>query len=85
LNHPNIVGLLDVGTHEGVHFLVSELLEGQTLDDKLRAGPLPAAEAVEIARQILEGLAAAHAKGIVHPDPLRPQPRFQALLSRIGL
>jgi hypothetical protein len=35
--------------------------------------------------EILEGLAAAHAKGIVHPDPLRPQPRFQALLSRIGL
>jgi serine/threonine-protein kinase len=75
LNHPNIVGLLDVGTHEGVHFLVSELLEGQTLDDKLRAGPLPAAEAVEIALQILEGLAAAHEKGIVHRD-LKPANLF---------
>jgi len=75
LNHPNIVGLLDVGTHEGVHFLVSELLEGQTLHDKLRAGPLSAAEAVEIALQILEGLAAAHEKGIVHRD-LKPENLF---------
>src|SRR5207245_2959019 len=69
------VGHVDVGTHGDGPFLVSELLEGRTLEDKLREGPVPVAEAIDMARQILEGLAAAHEKGIVHRD-LKPANLF---------
>ncbi|TMA30806.1 MAG: tetratricopeptide repeat protein [Deltaproteobacteria bacterium] len=75
LNHPNILSVLDVGAQEQVHFLVSELLEGQTLRERLRAGPLPVAEMIEIAIQVLHGLAVAHEKGVVHRD-LKPENLF---------
>ena len=75
LNHPNIVGIHDIGTHVGAPFLVSELLEGQTLRQKLEAGPLPVRRAVEYALGIAAALAAAHEKGIVHRD-LKPENVF---------
>jgi adenylate cyclase len=75
LNHPNILSVLDVGVQEQVHFLVSELLEGQTLRARLRAGALPVSQAVDIAVQTLRGLAAAHEKGVVHRD-LKPENLF---------
>jgi serine/threonine protein kinase len=84
LNHPNILAVYDVGAHNGVPYVVSELLQGTTLrghlkpgpcgsargtpSTSLRAGPLPMRKAVEIASQIARGLAAAHDRGIVHRD-----------------
>jgi serine/threonine protein kinase/dipeptidyl aminopeptidase/acylaminoacyl peptidase len=75
LNHPNILGIHDIGTHDGAPFLVSELLEGQTLREKLESGPLPVRRAIEYALGIATGLAAAHEKGIVHRD-LKPENVF---------
>ena len=75
LNHPNIVAIFDVGAHEGAPFVVAELLEGQTLRDRLSVGPLAPRKALEFAVQIADGLAAAHAKGIVHRD-LKPENLF---------
>ena len=68
LNHPNIVVVLDAGSEQGVPFVVTELLEGETLRDKLRPGPLPFRKAVEIGMQIAHALDAAHRKGIWHRD-----------------
>ena len=82
LNHPNILGIHDVGTHDGAPFLVSELLEGQTLREKLASGPLPVRRAIECALRIAEGLAAAHEKGIVHRD-LKPENIFVTRDGRI--
>ena len=75
LSHPNILGIHDIGTRDGAPFLVSELLEGQTLREKLEAGPLPVRRAIEYALGIAQGLAAAHEKGIVHRD-LKPENVF---------
>jgi serine/threonine-protein kinase len=71
LNHPNILTVYDVGTHEGTRYLVSELLEGQTLAAKIDRRPLPLRKAIDYALQLVRGLAAAHAKGIIHRD-LKP-------------
>jgi eukaryotic-like serine/threonine-protein kinase len=75
LSHPNILGIHDIGMHDGAPFLVSELLEGQTLREKLEVGPLPPRRAIEYALGIAQGLAAAHEKGIVHRD-LKPENVF---------
>jgi len=75
LNHPNILGIFDTGTYEGTPYLVSELLEGETLRETLMGGPLPARRAIEYALGIAQGLAAAHQKGIVHRD-LKPENIF---------
>jgi eukaryotic-like serine/threonine-protein kinase len=75
LSHPNILGIHDIGTHDGAPFLVSELLEGQTLREKLEAGPLPVRRAIEYALGIAQALAAAHEKAIVHRD-LKPENVF---------
>lgn len=75
LNHPNILGLHDIGTYQDAPFLVSELLEGETLRQKIEQGPIPTRRAVEYALGIAQGLAAAHAKGIVHRD-LKPENVF---------
>jgi Tol biopolymer transport system component len=72
LNHPNILAVYDVGTHEGVPYLVTELLEGETLRDGL---PVPRRKSLDYARQIATGLAAAHSKGITHRD-LKPENLF---------
>ena len=71
LDHPNILAIHDVGTHEGSPYIVTELLEGESLRDRLKAGSVPVSRAVEIAVQMAQGLAAAHEKGIVHRD-LKP-------------
>jgi serine/threonine protein kinase/Tol biopolymer transport system component len=68
LNHPNVCTIHDVGPN----YLVMELVEGPTLADRIRQGPIPLEEALEIARQIADALEAAHEKGIVHRD-LKPQ------------
>jgi hypothetical protein len=75
LSHPNILGIHDIGAHEGAPFLVSEFLEGETLRERLEAGPLPVRRAIEYALGIAQGLAAAHEKGIVHRD-LKPENVF---------
>src|SRR5216684_9149213 len=72
LNHPHIAAIYGFEDTAGVHALVLELVEGPTLGERLQRGPLPIAEAVKIARQIIDALEAAHARGIVHRD-LKPQ------------
>jgi serine/threonine protein kinase len=84
LNHPNILGIHDIGAHDGAPFLVSEFLEGQTLREKLKAGPLPVRLTIEYALGIARGLAAAHEKGIVHRD-LKPENVFVRRLARPAL
>jgi eukaryotic-like serine/threonine-protein kinase len=75
LNHPNILAIHDMGRHGESSYVVSELLEGSTLRERLGPGPLPVRRAVETALQIARGLAAAHEKGIVHRD-LKPDNLF---------
>jgi Tol biopolymer transport system component len=82
LNHPNILGIHDIGAHDRAPFLVSEFLEGVTLRDKLVSGPLPVRRVIEYALGIAEGLAAAHEKGIVHRD-LKPENIFVTRDGRI--
>ncbi len=77
LSHPNILAIHEFGLHEGTAFAVMELLEGETLRDRLRAGPLPIRKVVDFGVQIARGLAAAHEKGVVHRD-LKPDNLFVA-------
>jgi Tol biopolymer transport system component len=81
LNHPHICALYDVGREGGVDFAVTELLEGQTLRERLSRGALSPTKAIDLTVQTCQGLAAAHAKGIVHRD-LKPENLF---LTRDGL
>ena len=80
LSHPNILALFDVGEADGVHFAVSELLEGETLRMAMAHGPMPPRRALDIAREMADGLAAAHEKGIVHRD-VKPE---NVLLTKDG-
>jgi TolB-like protein len=75
LSHPNILSIHDFGTESGVSFAVTELLEGETLRQRVDAGPMPWRRAMDVAVAIADGLAAAHAKGIVHRD-LKPENIF---------
>ncbi len=84
LNHPHILAVYDLGTHDGAPFLVSELLEGESLRERLRAGALPVRKAVDIAAQTARGLAAAHEKGIVHRD-LKPENVFLTKDGRVKI
>jgi Tol biopolymer transport system component len=84
LNHPNILAVFDIGASEGAPYVVSELLEGETLRERLRTGPIPARKALEYASQIAHGLAAAHEKGIVHRD-LKPENLFLTKDGRVKI
>ena len=75
LSHPNVLSVFDVGAHDGRPYVVFELLEGETLHQRLRTGPLPLRSAVETAVQACRGLQAAHARGILHRD-LKPENLF---------
>src|SRR5580658_8167301 len=75
LNHPNILSIFDIGEERGAPYIVSELLEGQTLRERIRSGPLSSRKAIDYALQVARGLAAAHEKGIVHRD-LKPENLF---------
>jgi len=84
LNHPNLVTIYELGTFDGAPFIAMELLEGETLRDKLDHGPIPARKSIEYAVQIANGLAAAHEKGIVHRD-LKPENIFATPDGRIKI
>jgi serine/threonine protein kinase len=84
LNHPNILAVFQMGTYEGSPYLVSELLEGETLREEIRRGPLSARKVIEQGVQIAHGLAAAHEKGIVHRD-LKPENLFTTKDGRIKI
>jgi serine/threonine protein kinase len=75
LNHPNILAVFDIGSQDNFPYIVSELLDGETLRARLNTGPLPVRKAVEYALQIARGLAAAHDHGIFHRD-LKPENIF---------
>jgi len=75
LNHPNLLTIYDVGHDAGGPYIVSELLQGETLRERLVRGPLPPRRALDAALQIAQGLAAAHEKGIIHRD-LKPDNIF---------
>jgi serine/threonine protein kinase/tetratricopeptide (TPR) repeat protein len=83
LDHPNILVVHDIGSHEGSPYIVSELLDGESLREKLGA-PLPPKKAVEYALQVAHGLAAAHEKGIVHRD-LKPENLFVTRDGRVKI
>ena len=84
LNHPNILAVYQMGTYEDVPYIVSELLEGVTLSEALRRGPLPLRKVIDYGVQIANGLGAAHAKGIVHRD-LKPDNLFVTKDGRIKI
>jgi Tol biopolymer transport system component/tRNA A-37 threonylcarbamoyl transferase component Bud32 len=75
LNHPNILAVYDVGTHDGAPYVVSELLEGESVKERLDDGTIAQRKATDYALQVAHGLAAAHEKGIVHRD-LKPDNLF---------
>lgn len=75
LNHPNILAVYDVGEHEGLPYLVTELLDGETLQQRLKHGPLPLRKSIEYGQQVARGLAAAHDRGVTHRD-LKPENLF---------
>ena len=84
LNHPNILAVHDVGSYQDAPYIVSELLDGQTLRERMGSGPLPVRKAIEYAIQVARGLAAAHEKGIVHRD-LKPDNVFVTIDGRVKI
>ena len=84
LNHPNILAVYQMATHEDASYMVSELLEGETLRERLRRGPIPLRKAIDYAIQIAHGLAAAHDKGITHRD-LKPENLFVTKDGRVKI
>ena len=84
LNHPNIVAVFDVGRHAGAPYIVSELLDGESMRSRLTGGALPPRRAIDYARQIAEGLAAAHERNIVHRD-VKPDNLFITKDGRIKI
>ena len=84
LNHPNILAVYQMATDNGVSYLVEELLEGETLRERLQRGPIPLRKAIDYGVQIAHGLAAAHDKGIVHRD-LKPENLFVTKDGRVKI
>ena len=68
LNHPSILAIHDTGTFRAIPWAVTELLQGESLAERLRTGPLAPEKAVEVTAQVADGLSAAHARGIIHRD-----------------
>jgi serine/threonine protein kinase len=84
LNHPNILTIYQVGQHDETFYIVEELLQGETLRERLKAGPLPVRTATDYSVQIARGLAAAHERGIIHRD-LKPENIFVTKDGRIKI
>jgi serine/threonine protein kinase/Tol biopolymer transport system component len=84
LNHPNVLTIYDIGAHDNAPYIVSELLTGETLRERLREGAAPLRRAVDYAMQIARGLQAAHEKGIVHRD-LKPENLFVTRDGRVKI
>jgi eukaryotic-like serine/threonine-protein kinase len=84
LNHPNLLVIFDIGTHDGSPYLVTELLEGETLRERLERGTVPVRKAIEWTAQIAEGVAAAHQKGVIHRD-IKPENIFLSRDERVKL
>src|SRR6476659_3809505 len=84
LNHPNITAVYDIGSHDGAPYVVTELLEGETLRAALAGGSLSPRRAIDYALQMAHGLAAAHEKGIVHRD-LKPENLFVTKDGRVKI
>ena len=84
LNHPGILTVHDLGVHDGAPYVVFELLDGQTLRERLGVGPLPIRKTLDYAAQLARGLAAAHEKGIVHRD-LKPENVFVTTDGRLKI
>src|SRR5688572_17858979 len=84
LNHPNLLAVYDIGSHNGAPYVVSELLEGETLRARIDGTALPPRKAIDYASQIARGLAAAHDKGIVHRD-LKPENVFVTREGRVKI
>ena len=84
LNHPNILAVFQMATQGDISYLVEELLDGETLRDRLRRGPIPLRKAIDYAVQIAHGLAAAHEKGITHRD-LKPENLFVTKDGRVKI
>ncbi len=84
LNHPNILAVYQMATHDGVSYMVTELLDGETLSERLRRGPVSMRKAIDYAVQIAHGLAAAHDKGIMHRD-LKPENLFVTKDGRVKI
>jgi hypothetical protein len=84
LNHPNILAVYQMATEGNVSYLVEELLDGETLRERLRRGPVPIRKAIDYAVQIAHGLAAAHDKGITHRD-LKPENLFVTKDGRVKI
>src|SRR5207253_8748311 len=84
LSHPNILAIFDIGAEPGVHYAVTEFLEGETLRRVIDPGPLPWRKGVEIAMAVAEGLSAAHSKGIIHRD-VKPENIFLTADGRVKI
>jgi Tol biopolymer transport system component len=84
LNHPNILVIFHIGTHEGAPYIVSELLEGETLRERMAGVALPQRKSIDYALQTAHGLAAAHEKGIIHRD-LKPENLFVTKDGRVKI
>ncbi len=84
LSHPNILAIHDVGHERGISFVVTELLEGETLRERLRRSAIPWRKAVEIGIEIAEGLSAAHSKGVIHRD-LKPENLFITIAGHVKI
>jgi len=84
LSHPNLLAIYDIGTEGETHYLVSEYLEGQSLGERMRGGPLPQRKVIDYALQMAHGLAAAHEKGIIHRD-LKPENVFVTRDERVKI
>jgi hypothetical protein len=84
LAHPNVLSVFDYGREGSITYMVTELLDGVSLRERLREGPLPPRKAADLARQAARGLAAAHAKGLVHRD-LKPENVFITREGRVKI